>query len=99
MDAALEARGRSESLGRRAGCIATVVHDSGVWWSHVEMGTGRVCIEVRLRNVGMLSVAAGHVAIFSLAGLKITGTGYCVLAIRLPSVILLYSRATDTTES
>lgn len=30
------------------------------------MGTGRVCIEVRLKNVGILSVAAGHVAIFSL---------------------------------
>lgn len=43
----------------------------------------------------MLSVAAGHVAIFSLAGLKITGTGCCVLAIPFASVLLLYRRATD----
>lgn len=31
----------------------------------------------------MLSVAAGHVSKFSLVGLKITGTGYFILAIPL----------------
>lgn len=39
----------------------------------------------------MLSVAAGHVSKFSLAGLKITGTGYSVsvipIAIRSSAII------------